>query len=97
MPVFALDAARLRIEGDGLLNLGDETMDLHMRPEVRLGPLPVKIPVHLTGPWRTPQVQVDKGVVAPGRFGITIGGASGGTGADPCGPALAAVRQGLVR
>ena len=90
---LTLQASRLRIEGEGAIDIPGETMDLHMRPEIRFGSLPVKVPVHLTGLWRSPKVEVDKGVLAPGRFGLSIGAAS----PDPCGPALAAVRQDVVR
>ena len=90
---LTLQASRLRIEGEGAIDVPGETMDLHMRPEIRFGSLPVKVPVHLTGLWRSPKVDVDKNVLAPGRFGISIGAAS----PDPCGPALAAVRQDLMR
>ena len=90
---LTLQASRLRIEGEGAIDVPGETMDLHMRPEIRFGSLPVKVPVHLTGLWRSPKVEVDKGVLAPGRFGLSIGAAS----PDPCGPALAAVRQEVVR
>ena len=90
---LTLQASRLRIEGEGAIDVPGETMDLHMRPEIRFGSLPVKVPVHLTGLWRSPKVEVDKNVLAPGRFGISIGAAS----PDPCGPALAAVRQDVMR
>ena len=90
---LTLDASRLRLEGGGQIDLGNETMDLHLRPELRLGSFPVSVPVSLTGPWQSPRAQVEKGVVKPGRFGFTIGGAS----PDLCGPALAAVRQGLTK
>lgn len=93
LPALTLDASKLRLEGDGQLDLGAETMDLHLRPELRVGPFPVKVPVHVSGPWRAPHAQADKGVIAPGRFGISIGAAS----ADPCPAALAQVRQDLPR
>ncbi len=89
LQALTLDASKLRLEGDGQLDLGGETMDLHLRPELRIGPFPVKVPVHVSGPWRAPHAQADKGVIAPGRFGISIGAAS----ADPCPAALAQVRQ----
>jgi uncharacterized protein involved in outer membrane biogenesis len=94
---LALDTTRLRLEGDGLLDLGNETMDLHMRPVIRMGGTlgalgggGVSVPVRLIGPFRAPHAQADRGVVQPGRFGITIGAPS----SDPCGAALAAARDG---
>ncbi len=85
---LALNTSKLRLDGDGTLDLASETMDLHLRPTIRLGPTSVAIPVHLAGPWRTPKAANDRGVIAPGRFGIAIGAAT----PDPCGPALAEVR-----
>jgi uncharacterized protein involved in outer membrane biogenesis len=84
---LALDTSKLRLDGDGALDLGAETMDLHLRPTIRLGPTSVAVPVHVAGPWRAPKAAADRGVIAPGRFGISIGAAT----PDPCGPALAAV------
>jgi AsmA protein len=84
---LALDTSKLRLDGDGTLDLGTETLDLHLRPTIRLGPTSVAVPVHLAGPWRAPKAAADRGVIAPGRFGISIGAAT----PDPCGPALAAV------
>ncbi|MGI4954339.1 MAG: AsmA family protein [Janthinobacterium lividum] len=85
---LALDAGRVKLDGEGSLNLVDETMDLHVRPTIRLGGTSVAIPVRLTGPLRAPSPSVERGVVSPGRFGISIGG----TAADPCPAALVAVR-----
>ncbi len=87
MPVLGLDTTRVRLDGDGRLDLGAETMDLHLRPVLRLGPTTVTVPVRVSGPFRTPRTQADKGAIAPGRFGIAIGGPS----IDPC-AALAATR-----
>ena len=80
LPLIALDTTRLRLDGDGQLDLARETMDLHLRPTIRLGPTSVAIPIRLTGPFRAPKPAADKGVVAPGRFGISIGAAA----PDPC-------------
>ena len=89
---LALDATRLRLEGEGTVNLVDDTMDLHLRPTIRIGPTAVAVPVHLTGPLRAPVPAVERGAptgFSPGRFGISIGGTSA---ADPCPAGLAAVR-----
>ena len=89
---LALDATRLRLEGEGTVNLVDDTMNMHLRPTIRIGPTAVAVPVHLTGPLRAPVPAVERGASAgsaPGRFGISIGGSSA---ADPCPAGLAAVR-----
>ena len=88
LPTLALDSTRLRLEGDGVVNLVDQTLDLHLRPSLKVGPTSVAVPVRLTGPIRAPRPAVEKGVVAPGRFGFTIGG----TANDPCPAALAQMR-----
>ena len=85
---LALDATRLRMEGDGVVDLGGETMDVHLRPVIRIGGTGVAVPVRVVGPWRAPKPSADRGVVAPGRFGLSIGAPA----ADTCGPALVAVR-----
>ena len=85
---LALDSTRLRVDGDGTVDLGGETLDMHLRPVIRIGGTGVAVPVRVTGPWRAPKPSADRGVVAPGRFGISIGVPL----ADTCGPALAAVR-----
>lgn len=85
---MALDTTKLRLEGEGSMNLLDQTMDLHLRPTVRLGPTTLAVPVRLAGPIRRPTPAADRGVIAPGRFGIAIGGAA----PDPCPAALAAMR-----
>ena len=86
---LALDTTRLRLDADGSINLVDETVDLHVRPALRLGGAVVVVPVHLLGPWQAPKASVDRGVIAPGRLGFSIGLPQT---ADTCGPALAAAR-----
>ena len=88
---LALDTSRLKLDGEGGLNLANETVDLHLRPQLRLGTA-LSIPVRLTGPLRAPKVALDPGAIAPGRVGVTIGG--GPAPADTCGPALALARDG---
>ena len=88
MKALAIDTTRLRMDGDGTMNLVDETLDLHLRPTLRLGAAGVQTPVRVQGPWRLPVPTMERG--AGGRFGLSIGVAA----ADPCGPALAAARDG---
>ena len=90
LKTLALDATRLKLDGEGALDLVTETMDLRLRPILRLGPTALAVPVRLSGPFTAPRPQPDKGVIAPGRFGISIGGAA----PDTCGPALTAARDG---
>jgi len=85
-----LDSARLHLDGEGGLNLVDETLDLHVRPQVRLGVGGVSVPLRVSGPVRTPKVEAEiKG--GAGRQGLMIGAPAP---ADDCGPRLAAARGG---
>ena len=90
LPTLTLDAAKLKLDGTGELNLANETVDLHLRPQLRLGAL-LAVPVHVSGAFRAPKVALDPGVLGPGRIGLTIGGPPA---ADTCGPALALAREG---
>ena len=86
---LALDATRLRLEGEGTVNLLNETMDLHLRPTVRIGPAGVVVPVQLSGPLGAPRPALERGAIAPGRLGFSIGPRRSG---DPCPAALLAAR-----
>ena len=90
LAALTLDTSRLKLDGAGTLNLADETMDLHLRPQLRLGAL-LAVPVHVSGALLAPKVALDPGVLGPGRVGLTIGGPAS---ADTCGPALALARGG---
>ncbi|HYZ61782.1 MAG TPA: AsmA family protein, partial [Acetobacteraceae bacterium] len=70
---LTLDTSKLDLEGEGGLDLANETVDLHLRPQLRLGTA-LTVPVRVSGPLRAPKVALDPGAVAPGRVGITIGG-----------------------
>ena len=87
---LALDAARARLDGEGSVNLVDGTVDLHLRPVLRLGGTGLAVPVHLTGPLAAPVPALERGAIAPGRVGLSILG--GGAQPDLCGPALAVAR-----
>lgn len=85
-----LDATRLHLTGDGTANLQDETLDLHLRPQVRLGLGGVSVPVRVTGPFRAPRAQAEiKG--GAGIPGLLIGAPPP---PDECGPRLDAARGG---
>ena len=90
LTALSLDTSKLKLDGDGSLNLGNETIDLHLHPQLRLGTL-LSVPVRVSGAMRAPKVALDPGALAPGRIGIIIGGAPS---PDTCGPALTAARAG---
>ena len=87
-----LDTTRMRLDGDGATNLGDEVLDLHLRALVRVGGSSLSLPVHLFGPIRAPKAQAEiKGDI--GRSGLIIGG---GPPPDDCAPRLTQARDGRV-
>ncbi len=57
---LALDAARLAVQGSGTADLGSETLNLHLRPLLRVGP-GLAVPVRLGGTLREPKVTLDAG------------------------------------
>ncbi len=67
-----LDSARLHLAGGGGVNLVDETLDLHLRPQVRLGLGGVSVPVRVSGPIRSPRTQAEI-TGGAGRTGLLIG------------------------
>ena len=70
---LALDTSRLELEGEGGINLADETLSLHLRPTLAVGGAGVAAPVSLTGAFTAPKAALDP--VLGGRFGLSIGGA----------------------
>ena len=84
-----LDTTRLHLDGEGGVNLGDETLDLRLQTLVRLGSTWVSAPVHLLGPWRAPRPQVAAGGSA--RGGLVIGATPG---PDACPAQLTVARGG---
>ena len=88
---LALDASRLRLDGEGGVDLVNGMLDLHLRPTLRIGGTGVAVPVHLLGPFAAPRPALERGAISPGRLGLSI---LGGAAAQPdlCGPALAAAR-----
>lgn len=87
---LTLDTSKFALDGSGSLNLADETLDLHLRPELRLGG-GLSVPVRVRGTFVAPKVALDPGAIASGRVGIVLGGAPP---PDTCGPALALARDG---
>lgn len=88
-----LDATRLRLEGEGGANLAEETLDLRLRPLVRLGGTGVGVSVRIGGTFRAPQAVMDAGAGQPGRVGIVIGALTP-PGDDGCAAALLSARNG---
>lgn len=90
LQALTLDTSKLKLDGTGEIDLANETLDLHLRPTLRLGAA-LSVPVHVGGTLRTPKLVLDAGAIAPGRVGISIGGKPP---SDTCGPALTLARGG---
>jgi AsmA protein len=87
---LAADTSRLSLSGSGTIDLRDQSADLHLRPQLRIGPTQVSAPVSLQGPFGALKASLDP-AFAGGRVGFEIGGAS----QSGCADALAVARNGL--
>jgi uncharacterized protein involved in outer membrane biogenesis len=87
---FVLDTPKLSLQGNGTADLGTETLNLHLRPLVRVGP-GVVVPVRVGGTLLEPKPVIDSG--AAGRQALlgALAGALAGErgGGDPCAPQAA--------
>jgi uncharacterized protein involved in outer membrane biogenesis len=88
---LAADTSRLSLGGDGTLDLKDGTLDMHLRPQVKLGPTDISSAVSLRGAFGSLKASLDP-AFANGRVGIEIGGTDSGSG---CADKLALARNGL--
>ena len=73
MDALALDTSRMSLTGTGSFDLGAETVDLHLKPTLRIGGAGVAAPVTLTGSFTDLKAAADAAMPG-GRFGLTIGG-----------------------
>jgi AsmA protein len=90
---LSLDTSRLSLDGDGTVDLGDETLSLHLRPVVRVGGSGVAAPVLLHGGFHSLKASLEPAMDG-GRFGLTIGGPAPNDNA--CVGKLADARGGLA-
>ena len=70
---LALDTNRLSLSGTGKFDLAAETMNLHLKPTVRIGGAGIAAPVSLSGSFAEPKAAADN-TMPGGRYGLTIGG-----------------------
>lgn len=64
---FTLDSSRVYLTGTGTLNLGPETLNVILRPQVQIGNGGVPVPVQISGTFNQPR----PGVAPPGDYGAT--------------------------
>ncbi len=96
-----VDTPALHVEGEGTVDLTDETLALALRPLARLGGAGVAVPIRLAGSLRAPRATIDTGAVAGaaaagGGFRAVIGALDAAASSEACGPALAAARGGAL-
>ncbi|MDR3536412.1 MAG: AsmA family protein [Acetobacteraceae bacterium] len=75
---LALSSTLLTMDGSGSVNLGDETLALHLRPQARVGGTGLIVPLRVTGPIRNPGVAMDPIGAAEANAGKVAGAVIGG-------------------
>jgi len=75
-----LSSSLVTADGGGSINLRNETLDLALRPQGRVGGTAFRVPVKIGGPLRAPSVKVDATGAAEANAeklaGVIIGGAT---------------------
>ncbi len=74
---LALSSSLISMDGSGTINLGNETLDLHLRPQVRFVATPVVVPLRVTGSLRAPSTASDVTGAVAGTVGSAAGTALG--------------------
>lgn len=77
MQPLALSSSLLTMAGGGAVNLGNETMGLSLKPEMRLAATTLVVPIRVTGPILAPVVAVDKVGAAESNAGTVAGAVVG--------------------
>jgi AsmA protein len=74
-----LNSSALTMDGSGSVNLGEETLALHLRPQGRLAGTGIVVPLRVTGPVRRPDATVDALGTAESNAGTVAGAVIGST------------------
>jgi AsmA protein len=88
---LSMDTSKLSLDGSGEIDLHGQTVDLHLRPRLRVGATQVAAPVWLHGPFGALQGTLDP-VLDGGRVGLSLGGSPA---SSACGSKLELARNGL--
>lgn len=75
---LTLSSSLLSFDGGGDVNLGNETLDLNLRPQGRIGGTGFVVPLRVTGPMRNPSVAVNAAGAAQSNIGALAGAVAGG-------------------
>ncbi|HEY1935239.1 MAG TPA: AsmA family protein [Acetobacteraceae bacterium] len=80
---LVLDSGVLTMDGGGTVNLGNETLDMTLRPQGRVIGTGLVVPLRVTGPMRSPDVAVNAAGAITSNAGTIAGAAL--TSATPLG------------
>jgi uncharacterized protein involved in outer membrane biogenesis len=86
-----LSSSLLTLNGDGTMNLGAETLDLHVRPQARVAGTGLVVPLRVTGSFRAPSAAPDPAAAVAANAGTVAGLAL--RGATPLGAIAGALGQ----
>ena len=104
---LTLNSGLITVTGDGSANFGNETLDLLLKPEARIGGANLVVPVRIAGAMQNPSTKVDRVSSAEANIGSVAGALMGRknlggmfgpdrAAGDDCVPALAAARGQVV-
>jgi uncharacterized protein involved in outer membrane biogenesis len=68
-----LRSSLLTFDGDGTMNLAAETLDLHVRPQARVGGTGLVVPLRVTGTFRAPSAAPDPAAAVTANAGTVAG------------------------
>ncbi len=68
-----LASSLLTLNGDGAMNLGAETLDLHVRTQARVAGTGLVVPLHVTGSFRAPSAAPDPAAAVTANAGTIAG------------------------
>jgi AsmA protein len=74
---LALSSSLISLSGGGTLNLGTETLDLHLQSQGRIGGTGIAVPLTVTGGFRDPHVVLNQTGAAEKGFEVVIGALTG--------------------
>ena len=96
---FLLGSTLITVDGTGTLNLGTETLDLHLHPQGRIGGTGFAVPLTVTGGFADPHVAMNEAGAAQTGVEVVIGALAGrggvklpGVAGPSCASALAEAR-----
>ncbi len=76
---LAFASSLLTMDGSGSVNLGNETLDLRVRPQGRVAGTQIVVPMRISGPWRSPATAPDAAAAVTQNAGSVAGAVLGQT------------------